>query len=709
MSADVVIPVCGAPEAFARCLESVLTHTDLDRHGLILVLDGEQPASIERLVLALENPARRGVTILRNARRQGFVASVNRAMKASSRDVVLLNSDTQVPRRWVEQLAAAAASSPEIATVTPFSNNATICSLPRFLASNALPLGLDTDAFARRVEERSLRVYPRLPTGVGVCLYIKRRVLDQVGLFDESSFGPGYGEESDWCMRASEAGYVHVLDDATFVFHEGQRSFGPAREQRVRAAHRVMRRRHPEYLARVARFIREDPLRPLRERVLEGLTPRPAVGGGSPAGPRRVVHVVHGWPPYQHAGTEMYCSWLAAWQARRREVAVYARIADPLRGSGEATELLDRGGIRVRLVVNNFTARNPLARNALRDRGIERDFGRFLDEVRPELVHVHHLAGHGAGLIEVAARRRLPILYQVQDWWSVCARANLLDRDRRLCSGPGLGRCSRCLPLTGLPGAWLWNRALYLFRRRSLGRALRQAGALVMGSSALEASLRELGVLGPRASVHVLDYGVPRPGGDFSRRGRASPGGALRFGFIGSILPHKGVHLAVEAFGAIHPAQATLDVWGDTGIAPRYTAELEALAPTGAVRFHPPFPEERKDEVFASLDVLLVPSLGLESYGLAAREAMARGVPVLASRRGALAELFAGRDCGAHLDLDGPDGAAAIRAWVERLVAEPERIEAWRRNLPEIRAAEEHAEEIERLYERLLAGRGAGA
>ena len=183
----------------------------------------------------------------------------------------------------------------------------------------------------------------------------------------------------------------------------------------------------------------------------------------------------------------------------------------------------------------------------------------------------------------------------------------------------------------------------------------------------------------------------------------------MRFGFIGSILPHKGLHLAAEAFGSLDPERATLDAWGDATIAPEYTARIAASNRSGAVRLHAPFPEAEKDAVFAGLDVLIAPSLGLESYGLACREAMARGVPVLASRRGALAELFEGRDCGAHLDVDAPDAVGAIRHWVERLVAGPSRLDEWRRNLPPVRCLEDSAQQIEGLYAEVLRDRGGRA
>ncbi len=685
---DVIVPVYGAAAELAICLASLHRHTNFEKHRLVLVIDG--PQEVEEAVAA-------ETLVLRNPSRLGFVGSANRAMASSDRDVILLNSDTEVTAGWLEKLQEAAYSDAAIATVTPFSNNATIASLPRGAEVNALPTGWTVDAFAALVERMAARERPRLPTGVGVCLYIKRKVLEQLGLFDEARFGLGYGEESELCFRALKAGFLNVLDDATFIWHAGQRSFGSSRTPRVRAAHRALRRLHPEYLPTIAAFLRKDPVAPARERVMAQLrrieAPRPSIARG----PRRVVHLVHGWPPWNHAGTEVYARRLALSQAARREVAVYARIADPERELGEALEVMD-GGVRVRLVVNNFTQRDPLSRNALHDRRLAADFRRFLAETEPDLIHVHHLAGHAATLMGVAAERGVPLLYQIQDWWAPCARANLFDAGRRLCSGPTPAKCAACLPLTALAPAPVLNRLLHTARARLTRREMRRADAFVMGSQALRASFLALGWLRPEDDAQVIPYGIERPAQPPPRPSGA-PGHPLRFGFIGSLLPHKGAHLAVAAFRGIDPARATLTLWGDPRVSPSYTAELEALA-SPAVRFAGRFAEERRGETFAGLDVLLVPSLGLESFGLVAREALAEGVPVLASRRGALAELFAARPpCGALFD---PEDPGELAAWIERLTADPGLVATWRDHQPPVKGMLEHAEEIEAVYERLL-------
>ena len=140
-------------------------------------------------------------------------------------DVVLLNSDTEVPPGWLTRLAGHAYATPRVASVSPFSNNATICGYPRIEAGPpAFGLGVtELDAACRAANGgRSVE----LPTTVGFCMYIRRAALADVGLFDADAFGRGYGEENDFCLRASARGWRHLLACDTFVYHEGSVSFG---------------------------------------------------------------------------------------------------------------------------------------------------------------------------------------------------------------------------------------------------------------------------------------------------------------------------------------------------------------------------------------------------------------------------------------------------------------------------------------------------
>jgi glycosyltransferase involved in cell wall biosynthesis/GT2 family glycosyltransferase len=700
---DVVVAVFGGAQHLAKLFPSLLEHTDLERHRIVAVVDGPQPDGVVSQLESFASAAGAALVRLDQADNRGYVASVNAGMRASqSRDVILLNTDTVVTRGWVEKLQRAAYSAPQVASATPLSNRATICSVPRGNVDNDLPGGFDIDGFAELVERVSVGEYPRLPTGVGMCLYLKRAALLDIGLFDEATFGHGYGEESDWCFRALRAGWDHVADDATFVFHAGRGSFGTRRRQLATRAGRAMRRLHPEYDRTIARFLAEDPLRGARDRILAALdtASRRALSRHANDAATRpsILHVVHGFPPHDHGGAELYAYWLAKYQASERATAVYTRLRDEGAANGDVLESLE-AGLRIRRVVNNFDQRDPLARNALYDRALQRDFRAFLGEVRPDLVHVHHLAGHSLALAGVMRDCGLPLVLQLQDWWTVCARANLLDARERLCSGPGLLKCGECLPLTRLGPQRVANAALYGLRGWLGRRLVRRAHARIAGSALVIDSLRRIGILRD-ADVSLLPYGVPladQPSG--TPRAPSPQALPLRLGFIGSILPHKGLHVAAAACRSLPTQSVELEVWGDSSFAPEYTARVRDLAGSAVVRFRGRFDEEHRRAVLESLDLLLVPSIGMESFGLVAWEAIHAGVPVVCSDRLPLAEAVREGGFGAVYEASSSSELAAI---LGRVVADPSILASWQAQLPSVKGWSAHAAEIETVYDQVL-------
>ena len=139
----VIVPVYRGADETQRCLRSLLSSTDHAATDIIVVNDAspEPPVTDYCRSVAAEHPLR----LIEHQVNQGFVKSVNEAMRlAGTSDVVLLNSDTEVPANWIERISNAAAAHPDAASITPFSNNATICSYPHFGVENALPPGYDT-------------------------------------------------------------------------------------------------------------------------------------------------------------------------------------------------------------------------------------------------------------------------------------------------------------------------------------------------------------------------------------------------------------------------------------------------------------------------------------------------------------------------------------------------------------------------------------
>jgi glycosyltransferase involved in cell wall biosynthesis len=148
-------------------------------------------------------------------------------------------------------------------------------------------------------------------------------------------------------------------------------------------------------------------------------------------------------------------------------------------------------------------------------------------------------------------------------------------------------------------------------------------------------------------------------------------GGAPVFGFIGTLAPHKGVHVLIEAMKYLK-GHGRLLVFGRGDYYPRYAATLQTLAQRLPVEFKGSVPRQEIGRAFAQIDVLVMPSVWLENYPIVIQEARAARVPVIASDIGGMREAVR----------DGVDGllfragdAAALARKMAALLREPERIE----------------------------------
>lgn len=263
---DVVIPVFGGVQQTRRCIESVLASTPAAQAEIVVVNDASPEPAITAYVQQLANDRR--ITLLTNESNTGFVRSVNRGMaQHADRDVVLLNSDTEVANDWLDRLRVTAHRHDDVATVTPFSNNATICTYPFEGWSGGVPGTLGLAALDRVFARANTGLAIELPTAVGFCMYIRRDALSVLGAFDAERFGRGYGEENDFCMRALKSGRRNLLASDIFVFHEGAVSFSEERAKLTAAATEALLQVHPDYMERVVAFIEADPAQPLRSAV----------------------------------------------------------------------------------------------------------------------------------------------------------------------------------------------------------------------------------------------------------------------------------------------------------------------------------------------------------------------------------------------------------------------------------------------------------
>lgn len=262
---DVLIPVYAGLDETLECIHSALEARKLNRtaHSVVVVEDATPLPALAKALRVLASKGK--ITLVNNAVNLGFIRSMNRAMALSpNKDVVWLNADTRVHGNWLDRLRKVAYSDISVASVTPFTNNGELMSFPQSRVSHPMPSATEQaqlDDLARQTDSPPVEI----ETGCGFCLYIKRSALDQVGYLDEVHLARGYGEETDWCLRARSLGWRHMGAANVFVAHQGGISFGAEKTLRVAHNNAILRKRYPEASARYNAFCLRDPIKPARQ------------------------------------------------------------------------------------------------------------------------------------------------------------------------------------------------------------------------------------------------------------------------------------------------------------------------------------------------------------------------------------------------------------------------------------------------------------
>jgi glycosyltransferase involved in cell wall biosynthesis len=330
---------------------------------------------------------------------------------AAGHDVVLLNSDTEVPKGWLRRMAGHAYSDPMVGTVTPYSNNATICSYPTF-GGGGLPFGKSLAELDGAAQAANAGRSVTIPTAVGFAMYIRRDCLDAIGSFDEQRFGRGYGEENDFCMRATKAGWVHKLACDVFVYHAGEVSFGKDSSDRNRACARIVEL-HPDYPAAVASHIERDPGAGYRF----ALTAKLFSEGREPV-TLLISHSLGG-------GTERCI--------RERIDSAVGRIHWVLLrpvGRGVSIEIPE---IENHPVLELSPDHCQELIHALRSMGLDR-------------IHIHHLAGFPISVRTIVEALGKPFDFTVHDYFAICPQINMLpDPAGEHCNEPEEAVCNACI------------------------------------------------------------------------------------------------------------------------------------------------------------------------------------------------------------------------------------------------------------------------
>jgi glycosyltransferase involved in cell wall biosynthesis len=458
----------------------------------------------------------------------------------------------------------------------------------------------------------------------------------------------------------------------------------------------------------------------------------------------RILLVSHNYLPAHTAGTEVYTAQLAKkLAARGHSLCVFTTEKEI---SAEHLSMRERvhDGIRVYELINNLHYDD--FRQTWDEPRIDQRFAAVLDSFAPDVVHIQHLLYLSVGCVEAARQRGIPVVFTLHDYWLQCARfGQRVHADTSICHTIDFARCGECLSSFKFGQSTLERRAgnaLAGLRNATgvdLGKAAVRVSRLLQsrGSSdengppdekrqALAAQLAEKVAqrdrdfrqrlvplveqfLSPSRFLRdqFIAWGLPAERITFLRTGidlehfQPQPrtrSDLLRVAFIGTLAPHKGPHILLDAWGRIEPAlraRARLKLVGPALHNPEYVRGLEQRADELGVELGGALSREDVAIELSKTDLLVMPSVWYENSPLVILEALAARTPLLVSDIGGMAELVEEGASGFRFAV-GDAQALALR--LSSLIADRSQLERLYRVDQPIKRVDDDAAQLEEVY-----------
>lgn len=416
----------------------------------------------------------------------------------------------------------------------------------------------------------------------------------------------------------------------------------------------------------------------------------------------RILMVLHQFYPEFCGGTEKVTLQLAKMaQHAGHHVQILACAVSPSASGGRQSQTLSAAVQTVYEGVPVILLKRSLMPDTA-EIGFETD-SQLVDQLKTwiaverfDVAHVLHPMRMGSALLALQ-RSKLPYLLTLTDFFLPCFRINLVNLDNRLCQGPEQGvRCAEdCL-------VGPWDASSLANRFKQSYDLLKCAGARVCPSEYVAGRFRE--------TYLDLEFSVIPHGIDFKLLTRYEASkpvetkAGLTFGYVGAVVPQKGIDSLLHAFAKVQDSALKLRVVGGFYGDQAFHKTVRQLAAVDQrVEILGQIEPERIIDFLCAIDILCLPSRVPESFSLILQEAASVGVPALVSDLGAPAERIYEKGGGRVLKADDVDAWASA---MKELSIEPVILDSWRRELQLPLRIEEESFYYELLYRRSIRQQG---
>jgi GT2 family glycosyltransferase/glycosyltransferase involved in cell wall biosynthesis len=662
---DIIIPIYNAYDCLEECIDSVINNTDLVNNNLILIDDASTDERVWDLLKTYKKKYPE-FKVIQNEKNLGFVGTTNKVMKLLKNDVLLLNSDTIVTPRWLEKIKECAYSQEMVATGTPLSNNATLSSVPNIFEENELPNGISLEEMNDIVEKCSYNDYPEIPTAHGFCMYIKRSVLEEVGYFDEKSFGKGYGEENDFCFRCFDYGYRHLLCDNTYIYHKESQSFSNTKFQLRKSAVKVLDKRYPKYQERLRDWCANRPIKYIGQNIAFELGKNQQKGN--------ILFLIHDWKDVKTnlGGTTLHAYDLIKELRHKYNFHVLAPEDNVYKLYSYWTD--SESEIKFAKSIN------------FKEYGFyNEDYAKRLDQIVSDysidIVHIHHMIGHYFDIVNVIKKHNLYSLLSLHDLYSVCPVINKMYKREVYCGNPSVEKCGECLKFcTGMRNNMIevWHQIW--------GNLFNSVNDVICPS---DAAKNEILMTYKNSELSVIEHGVniKKEKSELLLEDNE----VVNIAFIGVIVKHKGSEIFEYLIKRARLKNVKIHLFGVTDLPVK---EYKYFINHGVYKRSSLCKKLKKNNI----KLICLFSMTPESYSYTLTESIACGIPVLGVDIGAIGDRVKRDNLGWLIDLDSKEGDYAKK--IKEILSNKEEYEEKIRSINnyKIRTTEVMASDYEKLY-----------
>ena len=603
---DIIIPIYNAYDCVVACIESVINNTEFKGNKLILI-DDKSPD--DRILPVLEKYDKKYdfIELLKNEKNMGFVSTVNRGMKHSKNDVLLLNSDTEVTKGWLKRIVECAYSEKMIGTVTPLSNNATHVSVPKGLQENDLPSNMSLEEYGKLVEKCAYNEKQQLPTAHGFCMFIKRGVLNLIGYFDEETFGMGYGEENDFSFRCLDYGYKNVLCDSVIIYHKEKQSFSERREELIKTNLKKLHDRYPIYSRRIELWCETFPIKKICENIDYQIQLHKR---------KNILILIHDWNDVKNnvGGTTLHVFDLIN---KMRNMYNFHVLA-PSNGIYKLTSYFENTE-----KIINFEGVDSYSLYGFYNNKYKEMIENIIEGFRIDTIHIHHMIGHFFDVVDVAKKYEVYTSITLHDFYCLCPSINMLYKMEKYCPNLKEKNCGECLLYkkgirNNIIGNWneKWNEFLL------------QIDKIIVPS---QNTKKEINKIYKNIKIDVIEHGI-----DLEKNNYISSiedKNEYNIAFVGVMSIHKGGRILQELIKKTRGKNIKIHLFG--------TSEFKELEKNKSnYIYHGKYKREDLPKLIAENNINLVCNFSIwaETYSYTLTEEIASGVPVLSFDIGAVGD-----------------------------------------------------------------------